>query len=289
VPKVALPKVNPDLQTFLPAANDDLLAALRAKIEKEGPVDPVKVAEDGDIVDGYSRFIIYAEMKIKKFPVVVVTGLDTLVKKKEWMRDHQLARRNLTAAEWAYFYGLKFNEQKKDEGRPKLPQNDGVNETGKQGETAVRLAEQSGKSQASIERAGQFAEAVDAAPAAVRPALIGGVVPIAAAVAAHKEDAPLFCPRCTRVGPVKGCAKCALVQLAFRKKKAKAAPKKGAVLVDWLGWEKAVGVVVRLSDRICDAYPGEKHGHHQAEYEKAVARVVQLGKDWKKRLTAGGV
>lgn len=284
MPKVALPKVNPDLQTFLPAANDDLLAALRTKIEKEGPVDPVRVAEDGDIVDGYSRFVIYAEMKIKKFPVVVVTGLDTLEMKKEWMRDHQLARRNLTAAEWAYFYGLKFNEQKKSVGNPQLGHHDPI---GPVGSTAERLAAESGKSPETIKRAGQFAEAVDAAPAAVRPAIVAGAAPITTVIAAAAQDKPLFCPRCTRVGPVKGCAKCAQVQLAFRKKKAKAAPKKGAVLVDWIGWEKAVGVVVRVSDRICDAYPGEKHGHHQAEYEKAVARVVQLGKDWKKRLTTG--
>src|SRR5262249_26009233 len=154
-------------------------------------------------------------------------------KKKAWMRDHQLARRNLTPTEWNYYYGLKFNEEKKPEGNPQLRQNGGVEPPGA---TADRLAAESGKSPRSVERAGQFAGAVQAQPPTSHPALMAGAVPAAPVLAAAEQNKPLFCDRCTRVGPSPGCKNCANRRASIEKSKKRTkprGPKKGEVLYDW--------------------------------------------------------
>lgn len=207
--KVTLPKINPELQAFLPAASDDLKLALKEKLFRDGVLEPILIAEDGDIVDGYTRYAIYKEQGILKYPVKVVPGINTLDEKKAWMRDHQIARRNLTTSEWKYFWGLKFNEEKLPDGNPSLQlhQNDGVGNQQKiQGETAERIAEESGKSAATVERAGRFATAVEKQPKSVRPALIGGSLPAELVIEANGRD--LFCQICIRRGIRRGCEQC---------------------------------------------------------------------------------
>jgi hypothetical protein len=83
---------------------------------------------------------------------------------RDWIITQQLGRRNLTAEQKKYLIGLRFNSEKKAEGRPtKLPQNEGV------GETAERLAAEYKVARSTIERSGQFAKAVDTIASNVGP------------------------------------------------------------------------------------------------------------------------
>jgi hypothetical protein len=276
------PKVNEELRTFLPQANDELKEMLSRKIQSEGPREPILVAPDGDIVDGFTRYELYEELKVKKFRVEVVHGLKTVEDKKAWMRDHQLARRNLTPTEWAYFYGLKFNEEKSPAHRPseELRRSVGVLSTG---ETASRLADESGKDARTIERAGQFAEAVDQQPAKVRGALIAGAVPMAVVVKA--EGKPLFCRRCIRIGaPVRNCQECdKLREDLKRRAKPSERRKPGSELIDWKRFYAAVGVVIRLSDHVHHHYAKHIEGQERGNYEAACNLILRLAKAWKQR------
>jgi hypothetical protein len=214
--KAPRPKINPELEKFLPRANDDLKAGLREKLERDSVLEPILVFEDGDVADGHTRLELYAEAGIKKFPVEVVYGPKTLEEKKAWMRDHQLHRRNLSPNEWNYLWGMKFNEEKKPEGNPQLVQNGPVGKSiEKQGATAARLGEESGSSASTIKRAGDFAAAVELQPASVRPSLIAGIVPRDLVIAAQGK--PLICPACVRKGIRTICPDCKTIQAAIRR------------------------------------------------------------------------
>jgi hypothetical protein len=276
------PKINEALRDFLPQSNDELKELLSRKIQTEGPVEPIRIAPDGDIVDGFTRYELYEELKIKKFRVEVVHGLKTIEDKKAWMRDHQLGRRNLSPSQWNYYYGLKFNEEKLPAHRPseEVRQNVGVLSTG---ETASRLADESGKDARTIERAGQFAEAVDQQPAKVRGALIAGAVPMAVVVKA--EGKPLFCRRCLRVGaPVRDCPECDKLRETVKKwKKPNDKPKPGSSLIKWKNFYAAIGVVIRLSDSVHEHYKDAIEGTERGNYEAACELILRLAKAWKQR------
>jgi ParB/Sulfiredoxin domain len=216
VAKAPRPKVNPELVAFLPRANDDLKAGLRAKLERDGVLEPILVFEDGDVADGHTRLELYQELGIEKFPVEIVFGPRTIEEKKAWMRDHQLHRRNLATNEWKYYWGMRFNEEKLPEGNPQFTQTEGVDKgLENKGETAERLAEASGKSRASVERAGAFAAALKLQPANMRPAILAGAVPASVVIAAQGK--PLFCPGCIRKGFVRGCKDCKAIQAEVKK------------------------------------------------------------------------
>lgn len=84
---------------------------------------------------------------------------------KDWIIRNQLGRRNLTPTQWTYLMGLRYNLEKKE-----VPNPEGAG--GKSGKivnrqnvgqqtTAESLAEEYGVSDRTVERAGQFAEAVE--------------------------------------------------------------------------------------------------------------------------------
>lgn len=228
--KKVKPKVNQDLRGFLPVASDDLRLALKEKIFRDGVLEPIQVAEDFDIVDGYTRFDLYRELGILKYPVVVVPDLKTEEDKKRWMRDHQLHRRNLTTNEWSYFWGLKFNEEKLSQGNPNMQraQNEPIdNEQENKGRTSERLGEESGSSPATIKRAGEFAAAVEKQHKNVRASILAGSVP--AALVIEADGKPLFCDICIRRGCRRGCEQCDKKRAAIAKPKGKGGKRTGSM------------------------------------------------------------
>ena len=272
------PKINPELKDFLDQPNDELLEQMQNKIKAEGVLDPIRVAEDGDTVDGHSRLEVYETLKIRKYPIAVIRGLKTIADKKKWMLDNQLARRNLTPTRRAYYLGLKFEEEKKPEGNP----TNSVTVTELPGDTAERIAEQAGVSPSTVEKAAAFARAVQQQPDAVKPAILAGEVPMRTVVAAASEGKSAFCKKCRDFGYKKGCEYCAKIRAELKNKPAPKADaaKKGAPLIDWPKFEAAMGVVTRLSDRIAEHY---KDTAEKKEYDRHIAEIVRIKNVWRGR------
>lgn len=278
--KPPIPKVHPVLKVHLPEPRGDELARLYASIDKYGAIIPILVTENGYIVEGYHRFEYYVQHKIKKYPIAVIPGLETIEAMKKWMDDHQLARRNLTDAARLDILGRKYVEAKNPVGNPNGDTVSGL--------TADAIATEHNVSPRTVYRAGEFHDAVESQPTTVRPAILAGQVPVKTVVEAAKQDIPLFCERCTRVGLVKKCPKCAELQAAVKKNKPKSKNKKGEALIDWPGFEKSFGVVVRLSDRVHEHYATHITADDKKDYENSVAVLTRLYKLWKKSCTGGG-
>jgi hypothetical protein len=84
---------------------------------------------------------------------------------RDWIITNQLGRRNLTAEQKKYLIGLRFNSEKGKQGgdHKSNRQNDGLVDT------ADKLAADYKVSPRTVERSGQFANAVDSIAANVGP------------------------------------------------------------------------------------------------------------------------
>jgi hypothetical protein len=114
-----------------------------------------------------------------------------------WICANQNVRRNITPEQKAYLLGKRYEAEKRKEGRPgKLPHDGGVIP----GETARRIAAEVGAGKNTVERAGQYARAVDTlatdSPTIKRKILSGeinqprtAIVEIAAKPAAERAKA----------------------------------------------------------------------------------------------------
>ena len=84
---------------------------------------------------------------------------DTKEEALNFVIDHQLGRRNLSDLQKSYLRGKRYLTEKKAAHRPsgsEVPQDDGV-----KGETAKKIAEETGVSPATVERDAVLAEAID--------------------------------------------------------------------------------------------------------------------------------
>ena len=130
---------------------------LEADILEEGRVRDAIIVMKGDVIlDGHNRYEIATKYKLPFS--VAIKHFDSELAAEKWILRNQLARRNLTPHEFKIAIGRLFNDEKKEPHRPVLPQNEGVNS---KGETAEKLADETGVSSATVERAGKRAEAYD--------------------------------------------------------------------------------------------------------------------------------
>lgn len=286
--KAPRPKINPELKTVFPPLGGWELAMLTEKLLTEGMREKVPVSEDGDLLDAFHRIIICDAEKLP-YETNIIKGLDTLEKKKKWMIDNQLARRNLTTAEWSLFWGRFYNQEKNPYREFQEKQNAPTEEVlENKGRTSERLAEQLRVSPDTIKRAGAFAEAVDSAPEPIKPSLLNGVVPMATTIAAAKEGKPLYCPDHTRKGPMVPwtlCKECVQVRGNIAKPRPKKLPKKGDVLFDWKSLESHLGYVIRSADLIAHGYPEEKDGPEFKTHLRLCSELTKAIAAWKKKLT----
>lgn len=131
--------------------------ALEEMVLRDGCRDPLVVwQEEGLLLDGHNRFEICQKHGLPfKVQEISLPDRDAA---EDWIDATQLARRNLTPDEFRLYLGRRYNRAKKVEGRPKkLPQNEEVS-----GPTAEKLASEHGVSRATVERAGKYAEQVEA-------------------------------------------------------------------------------------------------------------------------------
>jgi hypothetical protein len=151
------------LQMLCPPLTDEEYAHLEASLLAEGCRDPLVVwPRHGALVllDGHNRYrICQAHGLPYLLTEVPLASQEAAV---NWVIDNQLGRRNLSEEQKSYLRGKRYNLEKKAEGRPgKLPHCEG--------ETGQRLAQEYGVGRATIERDGEFAQAVDVLATNVSP------------------------------------------------------------------------------------------------------------------------
>lgn len=147
------------------AKTDDERKALEDSILADGCRDALIVDETNTIIDGHNRYEICTKHGIPFN--VVVRHFDSRDDKIVFICRNQIGRRNLSPDTLSYVIGLMYNLEKKKHGgdrgnkHTKLPttQNE---EMVKPATTATRIAKEIGVGRATVERAGQFASAVDA-------------------------------------------------------------------------------------------------------------------------------
>ncbi len=151
-------KRDPDIQFLCPPLDREAHALLEKSLKEKGCVNPI-IYWDGPnvIVDGHNRDEICSRLGIpyERIPMHFDTKEDAL----NFVIDHQLGRRNLSDLQKAYLRGKRYLTEKKAAHRPggsELPQPDGV-----KGETAKKIAEDTGVSPATVERDAVLAEAID--------------------------------------------------------------------------------------------------------------------------------
>jgi hypothetical protein len=148
--------IDPEFESLCPPLAEDELRYLRTDITRVGCLQNL-IAWDGILIDGHNRYRICTEENVP-FKVRELAFMDRR-HARDWIITNQLGRRNLTAEQKKYLIGLRFNAEKGSRG--KNHQNDVS--------TADKLAEEYKIGKATVERSGQFANAVDSIAANVGP------------------------------------------------------------------------------------------------------------------------
>lgn len=190
-------QIDPEFENLLPALTAEESAALESSLESEGCRDAL-IAWNDTLVDGHNRYEI-CNRRGFAFNVRQM-DFDSREDVIIWICANQSARRNLTPVQFTILLGTRYEAEKKKAHRPeKLHQNGGVNPE-KAGNTADRIAAEVGVSKNTVERAGQFARAVDTlaadSPTIKRKILSGevkqartAIVEIAAKPEAERKEA----------------------------------------------------------------------------------------------------
>lgn len=150
-------KIDKEFQARIPKLKPSELSQLEASILSEGCREPLVVwARDGKddvLVDGHNRLAICEKHGIafKTRPMEFGSRREVV----EWMLRHQLGRRNLTREAAADVIGQVYNGRKQTGWKTRFPQNEGI------AETAVAVASELGVGRATVERAGDYAAAID--------------------------------------------------------------------------------------------------------------------------------
>lgn len=162
---------HPEIERRLFPLRDEEYRALRASIEREGVREPLIVwPRDGRLVlvDGHNRWRIAQELGIEC--PVAERKFGNLEEALDWIDRNQIARRNLTDAQFAVVIGRIYEREKKAHGgdRKSSGHFDHL-------KTAEKIASEYGVNEKTVRRAAEFAKAVDAvrekAPAAAEKIL----------------------------------------------------------------------------------------------------------------------
>lgn len=207
-------KIDAEFQALLPAQTPETRQRLEKQIDKYGcrpgalVVASIADGHDRLLVDGHNTLAICTAKSIKTCEPIVREFL-TRQEAIEWMIDAQLGRRNLTDEQRQYYIGKKYLSKKPERGHHDKEK------------TLDKLSDDENVSTRTVERAAEFAAAIDTLkkidPEKAIKILAGKSGLTKAQIAI---DATL-CERCARVGAVKDCAKCVEARAAAAKPKRK--------------------------------------------------------------------
>ncbi len=152
--------IDPEFRDLIPPLTPEEFTLLESHIVRDGCRDPLSVWGE-TLLDGHNRHEICTKHGIE-FRTVSIELPDREAA-MDWMDANQLGRRNLTREAHDLILGRRYNRTKRQEGgtganqHKQLGQNDLAATN-----TAAKLAVEHGVSEATVKRAGQFAEAVEA-------------------------------------------------------------------------------------------------------------------------------
>jgi len=161
-------KIDGEFEKLIDPLSDEEFAGLERKILQEGFKGSVIVWKEQDIlIDGHNRVAICEKHSIEYAKRYI--SLPDRNAAINWIIDNQLSRRNLSPNQMSYLRGKKYLAEKKAVGRPvsaiKTPvvEKDKVPTVGTllPKKTSHKIAKKTGVSHQTIERDGQYAEAVD--------------------------------------------------------------------------------------------------------------------------------
>ncbi len=255
------PKIDPEISSIFGKRNEEEYCQLKANIDLNGQLDEGVVwKEYGILLDGHGRMQACSELG-RDFRYKVLSFEDRQ-EAIDWVWQNQLGRRNLAKDDRDMLIAVRYKRLKAE--KEKATENQGGEEA-----QSEPLLPSRGPGSESVAK--QVAAEAKVSTATVKRAV-------------EKVESN-FCDRCQRVGVVKNCQKCAEKQATKPKKKPAKDPKKGSELIDWKGYEAALGVVIRLSDLVAKHYKGTTD---RGVYERATATIVRVKDEWKKKITGGG-
>lgn len=156
--------IDPEFKALIPPLAPEELAQLENNIIKDGCRDPL-VVWNGILIDGHNRYEICTRHGIDFLSIVMEFSDRESV--MDWMDANQLGRRNLSPDAFKLALGRRYNRTKKaahftkgnNAASKTLDQNDTPFES-----TAAKLGTQHGVSEATVKRAGKFADEVARKP-----------------------------------------------------------------------------------------------------------------------------
>ena len=184
-------RIDPEFESKIPPLREEELKQLEENILADGVVINPLIVWNGIIVDGHNRYRILQQHPEIQFTIYEKEFPDRYAV-IAWICKNQLGRRNLTSQQFKYLMGQQYKAEKtayggdrKSDTAKSSYQNDNLISKEK---TCERIANENGVSSASVIRAEQFANGVDAAEEAVpgikQEILTGSIKPTEKAVAA---------------------------------------------------------------------------------------------------------
>jgi len=166
--------IDPEIEALLPPRTPEEFEKLRAKILESEHVDDLVVLKYGDVRilgDGHGR------LKICQGEGIPYTTREVEVKDRDaalqWVIDNQLARRNLTEEQKAYYRGKEYLLEKQQVGGDRVSEEANRHSDGMVS-TAERIAEKHKVAPRTVERDAKFAEAVDKLPEPAKANVLAG-------------------------------------------------------------------------------------------------------------------
>ena len=189
--------IDPEFASIIPPLREEEQKQLEENILADGVVINPLIVWNGVIVDGHNRYRIlqqHPELQFTTYEKAFSDRYEAIA----WICKNQLGRRNLTLQQFKYLMGHQYKAEKtayggdrKSDTAKSSYQNDNLISKEK---TCERIANENGVSSASVIRAEQFANGVDAAEEAVpgikQEILTGSIKPTEKAVAAIAKAPP---------------------------------------------------------------------------------------------------
>jgi hypothetical protein len=150
--------IDDEFQSLIPPLTDEELAGLEENLLRDGCIDPLIVwAEQCILLDGHNRKAICDRYGIDY--ELHTVSLPDRAAAADWIDTHQLGRRNLSSEQMSLLRGRRYNRLKNSRGGDR--RSEISNTQNEYLKTSDHLAKEHGVSRVTIERDGQFADAVD--------------------------------------------------------------------------------------------------------------------------------
>ncbi len=148
--------IDDEFQSLIPPLTDEELSGLEENLLRDGCIDPLIVwAEQCILLDGHNRKAICDRYGIDY--ELHTVSLPDRAAAADWIDTHQLGRRNLSPEQMSLLRGRRYNRTKRQGARTDLTYTQNEYKL----KTSDHLAKEHGVSRVTIERDGQFADAVD--------------------------------------------------------------------------------------------------------------------------------